>query len=239
MSSVVRVGLIDSGIAPEWMPRVDAALAFELTRNPADPSADLAVQHGPLAPDTLGHGSAVSRRIANFAPSVRWHVAQVLNASGRTSALQIAAALDWLAQQEVTLVCMSLGVRADRPSLARACAHAVSQGMALCASVPAHGAPVFPAAYEGMVRVTGDARCAPEQWSWLGTGQAEFGAAACTNSGQPAGASLANAALCGILAARMTHHPHFSVAQNLQYLRERAPIQGRQTTPSANFRNFS
>jgi len=239
MSPVVRVGLIDSGIAPEWMPRVDAAQAFALTRNPANPSSDCAVQCRPLASDTLGHGSAVSRRIANFAPSVRWHVAQVLDASGRTSALQIAAALDWLAQQDVPLVCMSLGVRADRPSLARACADAVSRGMALCASVPAHGAPVFPAAYEGMVRVTGDARCAPEQWSWLGTAQADFGAAAYTNPGQPAGASLANAALCGILAACMTRHRHFSMAQNLQHLRERAPIRGRQITPSANARNLS
>jgi subtilisin family serine protease len=234
--SVIRVGLIDSGIAPESMPRVDAMLAFALARDPAD--SNFTVERGPLTPDVLGHGSAVSRRIADFAPNVRWHVAQVFDASGRTSALQLAAALDWLARQGVALICMSLGVRADRPSLARACADAVDRGIAVCASAPARGASVFPAAYPGMVRVTGDARCAPDQWSWLGTAQADFGAAARPQPGGPAGASLANAAFCGILAACMARHHDFNAAQSLQYLRQSAPLQGRQLIPSSSARSF-
>jgi hypothetical protein len=239
MNSEVRVGLIDSGIASEWMQQVDAKLAFILTRNPGASSSDFTVERRQMTPDALGHGSAVSRRIASFAPGVRWHVAQVFDANRRASALQIAAALDWLAQQDIPLVCMSLGVRTDHPSLARACANAVSRGMTLCASVPARGVSVFPAAYAGMVRVTGDARCAPRQWSWLNTSRADFGAAAYDSLGQPAGASLANAALCGILAACMAHHPHLSMAQNLHYLREYAPIQGEQITPWIRVRDLN
>src|SRR5690606_31825954 len=51
-------------------------------------------------------------------------------------------------------------------------------GVLLVAAAPAAGAMTFPAAYPGVIRVTGDARLAPGELSFLGDSRAAFGAAA-------------------------------------------------------------
>ena len=223
-ANAVRVGIIDSGVADEIWPTLIQGQRFSL-------DADRQIHHGALQADTLGHGSAVSRILRTYAPQAQLCIAQVFDATGRTSALQIAAALDWLRSEKVQLVCLSLGVRAEHSTLGQAVTQALNSQMLLCASTPARGEPVYPAAYPGVVRVTGDARCAPHEWSWLGTQQADFGAAVRQQEGQPAGASMANAALCAHMAALWQTHPHLSKDQLLSLLRELAPIQGAQTRP--------
>lgn len=222
--SRVRVGIIDSGAAVELLQSLRLAQRFTL-------NTDHSVQREDLQPDTLGHGSAVSRIVHRYAPGAELLVAQVFDATGHTSARQIAAALDWLREARAHIACLSLGVRTDHPCLDRAIAQAQASAMLLCASAPARGAPVYPAAYPGVLRVTGDARCAAHEWSWLGTTQADFGAAVRQHAEQPAGASMANAALCGHLAALWQQHPLAAAAQLPALLRQQAPIQGRQTPP--------
>ena len=46
------------------------------------------------------------------------------------------------------------------------------------AAAPAQGAAVYPSAYAGVLRVTGDARCAPGEFTWLDSPQAKIGACA-------------------------------------------------------------
>jgi hypothetical protein len=71
----------------------------------------------------------------------------------------------------------------------------------LIASTPARGAPVYPAAYPGVLRVTGDARCGPAEVSALGGVPADYGACVRDVDGTPGGASLAAAHVTGLLAA--------------------------------------
>lgn len=210
MTGELRIGVVDSGHAPEQSAFVLAARRFWLE--------DDGLCEGPLVPDALGHGSAVVSHLLEPAVPVRLCIAQVFGARGQTSALQVAAGIYWLIEQQVALINLSLGLRQDRPSLRRACAAANEAGILLCASSPARGEPVYPASYPQVLRVTGDARCSPGQWSWLDTAQADFGAAPQTQSAT-AGASVACAALSGHVAAFLHEHPGAAREQVLAYLR--------------------
>lgn len=153
---MVRLGLIDSGLAPELV----AAGACSL---------------GP-GPDRHGHGSAVSRILATrVAPHALIGV-PVFDERGVTTPVAVAQALAGLVEQGAGLVLMALGVAQDRDVLRSACAHAVGHGVVLVASAPARGGACFPAAYPGVLSVCGDARCGPDQISWLGGRPALFGA---------------------------------------------------------------
>ncbi|MBN8185914.1 S8/S53 family peptidase [Salipiger thiooxidans] len=185
------VGIIDSGAAP-GLP--GAARAFD-----ADGAG-----HNAL-PDRLGHGTAVARTILRACPSARLVHAQVFDARPVTSALRVAAALDWLvARGDVGLVCLSLGLSADRTVLAEAVARAQAAGLVLVAAHPARGPAPWPAAYPGVIAGTGDARCDWEALSRLGPQL--FGA--WCNSPEHGGtgmggASLGTARLAGHVAAIM------------------------------------
>jgi len=212
----VRVGVVDSGHAVEQAGCVVAGQRFCL--------ADEGVERLLLAADVLGHGSAVIQAVLSRAPQARFSVAQVFDGRGVTSPLQIAAALQWLGGQGVRVINLSLGVRQDRPILREAVAELVEAGVLVCASSPARGEPVFPAAYPGVVRVTGDARCGEGEWSWLGSAQADFGAAVRV-AGQ-AGASLGCAAFCGHLVALLGERSALSNEELLALMREGAVYKG-------------
>ncbi|MDN7904096.1 S8 family serine peptidase [Burkholderia diffusa] len=216
----VRVGIVDSGYPPSLSARVVDARRFAFD----DAST---VQARAVEPDRVGHGSAICTTLAAAAPEAALVVTQVFEARGVTSAAQIAHAIYWLLTQRVRVINLSLGVRADRDTLRDACAAAVAQRVTVFASSPAQGAPVFPASYPGIVRVTGDARCAPGQWSWLDSAQADFGAAVSSGAPRaPAGASIACATLSGYAADWFARHPDADTAALLAHLRANAAYIG-------------
>ncbi|NBA94980.1 S8 family serine peptidase [Pseudomonas sp. R5(2019)] len=212
----LRIGIVDSGYTPSQ--GVAAAQRFWLV--------EAGLAQGDVEPDSLGHGSAVLAAIAQRAPEAELYVAQVFDGRGVTSALQVAAGIDWLVNCGVRVINLSLGLRHDREALRLACAAAQASGVLLCASSPAQGAGVFPASYPGVVRVTGDARCGPQQWSWLNSAQADFGA--CVRGDRPgqSGASLGCAALCGHIAERLLQAPEASNEAVLRWLVEHASYRG-------------
>lgn len=210
------VGLVDSGLDAAAAARAELACRFT-----ADASG--AVVARPVAADRHGHGSALAMVIAGHAPDVRLANAQVFDDRAATRAASVAAALDWLRGHGVRLVNLSLGLADDRAVLRGAVAAAVAAGMLLVAASPARGGPVYPAAYPGVLRASGDARCAPGEWSWLGSAQADVGACplrdgATPRPGTPAGASVAAAHVTGLLAARFAGDPTAAAA----WLRDRA-----------------
>lgn len=217
MGTELAIGIIDSGFAPEQAARVTLARRFWLEGGE--------LQEGEAQPDALGHGPLVLDAICPPSAPARTCMAQVFGERWQTSPLQVAAALYWLAEQGVALINMSLGLRNDRPVLREACALVQSAGVLLCASSPAQGAPVYPASYPGVIRITGDARCAPGQWSWLGSPQADFGAHVSAANGV-AGASMACAALSGIIAAHLREHPGAGREAVLRWLHEGAAFTG-------------
>lgn len=196
---MIRVGVIDSG-GPTDDPPGERATARSF-------AADGVI--GPAAPDRLGHGSAVAAIIRRACPGAAITHAQVFDDRPVTSALRVAAALHWFADMDMdrrpALICLSLGLGADRASLRDACARLTGIGTVLVAAHPARGPACYPAAYPGVIAATGDARCGWDDVSQLGP--ALFGAW-CNSPEHGArgmgGASLGAARVSGHLAAIMT-----------------------------------
>jgi subtilisin family serine protease len=184
----IRVGLVDTGIAAPLGRSIAARKNF----------ADV-----PLG-DASGHGTTVARIVLHHAPDARLLCAQAFGPGGRAEAAAVAEALRWLIAQRARVVNLSLGLAHDRQVLRAAVADALAAGLILVASTPARGAPVYPAAYPGVLRVTGDARCEPEAISALGGAPADYGACARDLDGTQGGASLAAAHVTGILAGGLT-----------------------------------
>jgi hypothetical protein len=178
-----------------------------------------------LPRDHAGHGSALAAVIAE-ADGVELMDARIFDASLRASAAQAAAAIDWLVEGGARLINLSFGLREDRGVLREACARAVSRGVLLVASTPARGAAVFPAAYRGVLRATGDARCAPGEHSWLGTAQTDAGGSASTPCGRVAGASAGCAHVSAALIGLMLQQPSATREALLETLGQEARYVG-------------
>lgn len=188
MAEAVCIGVVDSGWPLALQDRVAVARSFV---------------DGGDAHDRLGHGTRTLLAMAAQAPAARFAVAQVFGDALRTDMATVARAVDWLVGEGVALINLSLGVQQDHPPLRDACERALARGCLLIASTPARGGPVYPAAYPGVIRVTGDARCGPGQHSALGLPHADFGACVLPPDGDRAhaGASLGSAHLSGHVAA--------------------------------------
>jgi hypothetical protein len=190
-----RVGLIDScGAAPQAIGAVrftDAGGRVECTATVADA-------------DASGHGSRLAALLVRERPGLELLLAQVFGDTRSTTAATVAAAIDWCLSEGCSLLHLSLGLADDRAVLAAAVARAVGKGLPVVASTPARGAPAYPAAYPGVIRATGDARCAPGEISWLAP--ATFGGCPRfegTASGATGLAGVAGGASVG--AAAVTH----------------------------------
>lgn len=185
----LRLGLVDSGVSDSQTEYVHAFMPEN------------------VMPDPLGHGTMVCDVILHHAPDIQLYNAQVFDERGVTTARAVAAAIDWLVAEKVDVINLSLGLAKDRRILARACARAVEDGIILIASSPARGTAVYPSAYAGVIRATGDARCDVGEISFLDSGQADFGG--CPRSLDPppdpalriGGASMGTAHISGQVAA--------------------------------------
>lgn len=190
----LRVAVVDSGCSAVHAPRVRAAAAFVI--------GDGGLDEVPAIEDVLGHGSRVADILLHGAPQAELLVAQVFRERLTTTAAQVAVAIDWAVANGAQLVNLSLGLREPRPALAQACARAVAAGVVLCAAAPARGQAVYPAAFAGVLRVSGDARCAPGELAAIGSAEIDFGAHVRPLGGSltGAGASMACAWLSGLAA---------------------------------------
>ena len=187
MTAVVRVGLLDGALDRSFGHAVDAVSGS-----------------APLDADARGHGSQIARCVLAHAPQARLAVAQVFDRSRETTVDAVLDGLYWLIGQGVHLINMSFGMPTASPRLAQACRDAADVGIVLVASAPARGAPVYPAAFAHCIAVTGDARCAPGELSWLASAAADFGTHALIEPDHPergGGASIATARMSGLIAA--------------------------------------
>lgn len=234
MPDPILVGLLDSGASGAVLAAVDAGRAFH-----RDASGE--IRSLPAGDDQLGHGTALARIILRGAPQARLVVAQVFGASRATSPAIVAAGLSWLVDQGVRVVNMSLGLHADRAVLRTACAAALADRVILIAAAPARGPQAFPGAYAGVIRVSGDARCGPDDVSDLWGRQADFGACprgpdapgtGTTGGGAPGtaapggGASFATAHASAIVANYLAATPGADAAMAMAHLRRMARYRG-------------
>ena len=206
MSVSVVVGLLDSGVDPslidaDW-PRRSFVIADD---------GDLAIREDG-APDRIGHGTELARIILHGTPDARLAVARIFIDRFACTPTAAAAGIDWLIDEGVRIVNMSFGLVHDRAVLREACARATAAGVLLVAAAPARGRPVFPGSYDGVVRVSGDARCWPGETSVLGGSQADFGACVGPRGKdggyrRTGGASFATAHFTAMAAARLANNP--------------------------------
>lgn len=156
----LRLGVVDSG--------VDSALAQAANLNgsvikmrsvlgPADKAADTA--HG-SAVLQLMVGAEHSNGFAGSAPPVQvsWVSAmREIDGKASTNSLLLALALDWLMEQDVALINMSLGGQGDailKAVIARVVAKNVLVLAAAGNNPDRNAAPIYPAAYAGVWAVT-------------------------------------------------------------------------------------
>lgn len=182
---MIRIGIVDSGF--ETREGNSAAFFRDGSRTSG------------TEPHRLEHG----RVIASFirAEGVELFSAQVFHDTLGASAGQVADALAYLAEEEVALIHMSLGLCRDDPAIARGCRTYIENGGIIVASTPSMGsAAVYPAAYEGVVRVCADGRCADGQIRLVGTRPLRYGASPLSSHPQVRGSSVAAARVSGRIA---------------------------------------
>jgi hypothetical protein len=168
----IKIGIIDSGASEE-----QSKYMMQGQRFSQNTQGEIIIS-APL-PDRLGHGQKVLAIIQSHKVHADYFNAQVFNISrnnsGVTTAKIVAAAIDWLRSKNVDIIHLSLGLREDRQILKRACEKALAHNIIMVASSPAQGKVPYPAAYNGIIRATGDARCTKDEFSFLNSSQADFG----------------------------------------------------------------
>lgn len=210
----ITVGIVDSGFSSRQSALFQDAAAFVLQ--------DDALWQREGTEDQLAHGTKITDVIHHISPDTKLLMAQVFSERFTTTALQVSAAIRWLTKQEVSVINLSLGLRTDREQLRDSVAEAVDAGILICASSPAKGDPVYPSAYPGVLRTTGDARCSMEEWSLLNTAYADFGAHVRCLEGSISGASIGTAYMTGHIAHFMAHHAAATRADLGRYLKNKA-----------------
>mgnify|MGYP002700236239 CR=1 FL=1 len=148
----IVVGLADSGIAPELEHRLLEAQRFEVR--------DGKVVQMHALPDTLGHGTALSKIINQYCPEAYFVLAQVIDSRGVCSLPQLRASIPWL-ESRSQIINLSLGLSRQDSQLELICQKARESGRVLIASSPAIGNPVYPASFDTVYAVTGDINCHP------------------------------------------------------------------------------
>jgi hypothetical protein len=224
------IGVVDSGVDAETP--FDAARSFRF--------ASGRILEADASVDAIGHATNTIRLIRSRAPQARFAIAQVFFDSVSTPEA-IAVAVDWLVGLNAQLINLSLGTTRHSDLLREACARAHAAGCMLVTSVPSRGPIVYPAAYPGLIRVTGDARCQPGQFSWINSERCDFGASplpdsqSTSNRSITGGASCATARVSAMLAALLQNGR--APAQCVAQFAAQCAIQGPQSARSSYFPN--
>ncbi|NMF90354.1 subtilisin-like serine protease QhpE [Aromatoleum petrolei] len=220
----VTVGIVDGGFTGVPSHALHRAATFT-------PVPDGSVRREPAGGRPLRHGEAVASLVLEAAPAARLIDARIASHRHAPTPAMVAAAIEWCVGEGARVVNLSLGLLEDRTVLREACTRALEQGVVLVAAAPARGTPVFPAAYPGVIAVSGDARCAPGQWSLLKgetSGAADWGCSPAGPGRMSGGASMATARFTGILAHHFTQYPAADPQGLADHLAARASWHGRE-----------
>ncbi|MEW4458573.1 hypothetical protein AB1K42_10800 [Roseibium algicola] len=182
---MIRVGLIDGALPGDW----PGLVGQEWFCRPD--AAELA----------SGHAEAMAQTVCTHAADVLLFNAVVFPGQLSTTLDAICAGLSWLAEDPPDIVLCAFGMARSSVELSVAVARLQRAGCLMVASAPARGGQAYPAAYDGVLSVQGDARCGPAELSKLDFPQATFGACSMAAGREDIrGASAAAAHLAGLLA---------------------------------------
>lgn len=206
------IGIIDSGITQALQHRVLDARFFGPETQGTAP-----------AEDQLVHGSVLAQLMLELCPQAELLVAQIFRDSRQASVGHVVEAIDWLVDSGAQMINMSFGLQQASQALQQVCQRARQAGVLLLASAPARGQPTYPAAFAECLAVSGDARCAVDEISWLNLAHVDVGGNPLIRPGAPehgGGSSFACARVAGLAAALLAEgHPAVSITE---LLRQRA-----------------
>ncbi|MBB3139687.1 S8/S53 family peptidase [Halomonas organivorans] len=139
------LGLIDSG--------VPAGTALVRFHSPGSPDAE----------DRLGHGRAILATLGHYLPLSRLEIAlyKLFETRLTADAADLAAAFEWYATAPPAWLLCSLGLPRSDDRLQTAVERLQVAGTRIIASSPRFGAPTYPAAWPGVIAVSGAAGLLP------------------------------------------------------------------------------
>lgn len=185
---MIRVGVIDSGFIADELCSMSFYNDGTFTQN----------DHTHVC----NHGEVIASMIRQ--ERCQLYSAKVFHTSLRTTPLQVANALHFLMEQRVDLIHMSLGLRTDHPMIYQACKAYIARGGVIVASTPTQGSDtVYPAAYEGVIKVCADGRCQGKEVSFLPGDPPRFGASPHSHSDEVRGSSVAAARVSGVIVSML------------------------------------
>src|SRR5690554_1672088 len=113
--------------------------------------------------DRLGHGRAILATLGHSLPLSRLEIAlyKLFEERLTADAAALAAAFEWHAESPPTWLLCSLGLPRADTRLQAAVARLQAAGTRIIAASPRFGAPVYPAAWPGVVAVSGAAGLLP------------------------------------------------------------------------------
>lgn len=160
----IRVGILDTGVHKT---SVVASASF-LDENTQDIST----------PSVGEQGSKIATIIRANADSAELLDARALVTGHSPAPERVADAIDWLNKEGAHVINMSFNLQNNYDVLSGAVERAQAAGIFCVASQPAQGIGVFPANYDNVIAVSGDARCSAGEFSLLkGAPNWHFGAA--------------------------------------------------------------
>ena len=208
---IVKIGVIDSGFDSSQAGAIVAERNFTTDDH---------------THDRIGHGTAVIGRILTANVEVEICLAKVFSDRLTCPVEVCVEALEWMNDQAPQFINMSFGLQRDDDLLRSACERLIDQDIGLVAASPAQGANVYPSAYPGVVRATGDARCAPGEIAWLASEQADVAGYVGDPKSGPAGASIGCASVSARLAGIVFENPLFEFDHHVELLAADAEYQG-------------
>lgn len=146
------------------------------------------------------HARAVAAAIHSFCPQAEILSFPVFKQQLVSSRECLVEQLQLALQSDASLLHCSLGFPTPDHLTQQAFALACQQFRLVVASAPARGTPIYPAQYQGVIKASGDARCAEGEYSYLGTAYVDFAASPHQVGGGQGGASIAAGRITGLLA---------------------------------------
>lgn len=216
---MIKVGLIDSGLSGELAHYVIEECRFHSELG--------ATAIGDTVPDTLGHGTAIARIILSQEPNIALVNAQVFTNTASASPATVAAAIRWAALTNAQVINLSIGIKSPNNDIEKSIRFACERGVIIVASSPTRGQKTYPAAYPGVISVTGEIRCQPGTFSYLNTAQADFGSCSYWSKddqtkrkigGSSFATAYATGAIAKILASSVTNPTNANIREKLAAL---------------------
>ncbi|MFY0677365.1 MAG: S8 family serine peptidase [Neptuniibacter sp.] len=184
--------------------------------------------------DKINHGSDVVDCIINTNPSVQIYCAKIFDRNN-TRIKNLLEALKWIIDLEVDIVNMSFGTDKFHIEAANLFNSLHRKNIHLVASSPSIGATVYPASFDNVISVTGDARCNVNEFSIQPSTQADYGSSPRNDSVKSAGSSIATANFTGIIANLFESSGQIPLPGDLEFfLNKHTKIHNPQAYPRNN-----